>query len=314
MKNKFGKLIPFLGLIILLLLFTFTSGDKFWTRYNLLAIFNQTVLFMMGGLGMIFVVAQGSIDISQGSTLAISATLTGLAVNAFGIWTIIPVVLLVGVAVGLFNGIAVSKFKVPSITSTLGLLIALRALVALLTAGTVIYIPFELFSLTNFSVLFPIFLVLVIVMGYLFEYTKLGYYARAIGSNEIKANFTGVPVDRIKIISFVMSSVMASIVGVFTLSRIGGVSAQMGNFYELEVLLALFAGGVPVAGGMATRMYKLFIGSLVVGVLGNGLVLNNISGVLSQGIKGIVLILVVFVTIYYRNKQLSGGQPAESTA
>src|SRR5690554_2213973 len=193
MKNKFGKLIPFLGLIILLLLFTFTSGDKFWTRYNLLAIFNQTVLFMMGGLGMIFVVAQGSIDISQGSTLAISATLTGLAVNAFGIWTIIPVVLLVGVAVGLFNGIAVSKFKVPSITSTLGLLIALRALVALLTAGTVIYIPFELFSLTNFSVLFPIFLVLVIVMGYLFEYTKLGYYARAIGSNEIKANFTGVP-------------------------------------------------------------------------------------------------------------------------
>ena len=142
----------------------------------------------------------------------------------------------------------------------------------------------------------------------------MGYYARVIGSNEVKAIYTGVPVDRVKIISFVLSGVMASIVGLFTLSRIGGVSASMGNFYELEVLLALFVGGVPVEGGMATKIHKLFIGSLIVGVLGNGLVLNNISGVLSQGIKGIILILVVFITSYYSNKQVTVKEANESVA
>lgn len=304
MKKNLNKIIPFLGLLFLILLFSIISGEKFWTLYNITSIFNQTVLIMMAGLGMIFVVGQGDVDISQGSTLALSATLTGIMVNNYGVLAVIPTVLFVGILVGLFNGIIISKYKVQSITCTLGMMIALRAFVLLLTQDRLISIPFSFYSLTNFHILFPIFLILVIIMGYLFEYTKLGYYAKSIGSNEKKSVYTGIPVKKIKIISFIMSSIMASIVGIFTLSRIGGVDPQMGNFFELQVLLALFAGGVMVEGGMSTKVYKLFIGALIVGVMENGMILNGISGVLSQGVKGIVLILVVFITLWYNNKQM----------
>ncbi|MTI60011.1 MAG: ABC transporter permease [Firmicutes bacterium] len=304
MKKKFEQIVPFIGLLILLILFSLIIGGKFWKTNNLLAIFNQTVLIMIGGLGMIFVVAQGSVDISQGSTLALVATLTGIVVNNYGLLAIIPTVLLVGGLVGLINGVVVSKFKVSSLTCTLGLLIAIRALVAVLCQGTVIYIPFELFAFSNFNILFPTFIGLIIIIAYFFEYTKMGYYSKIIGANEVKAQYSGVPVGKMKILAFIMSGIMAGVAGVFTLSRIGGVDPGMGNFFELQVLLALFAGGIPVTGGTSSKIYKLFIGSLIVGILENGLTLANVSGVLAEGIKGIVLIMVVFITMYHTNSQM----------
>lgn len=306
MEKKYEQIIPFIGLLILLILFSLIIGGKFWKTNNLLAIFNQTVLIMIGGLGMIFVVAQGSVDISQGSTLALVATLTGIVVNNYGLMAIIPTVLLVGGLVGLINGVVVSKFKVSSLTCTLGLLIAIRALVAALCQGTVIYIPFELFAFSNFNILFPTFIVLIIIIGYFFEYTKIGYYSKIIGANEVKAKYSGVPVGKMKIVAFIISGIMAGVAGVFTLSRIGGVDPGMGNFFELQVLLALFAGGIPVTGGTSSKIYKLFIGSLIVGILENGLTLANVSGVLAEGIKGIVLIMVVFITMYHTNSQMRG--------
>lgn len=304
MKKKFEQIVPFIGLLILLILFSLIIGGKFWKTNNLLAIFNQTVLIMIGGLGMIFVVAQGSVDISQGSTLALVATLTGIVVNNYGLLAIIPTVLLVGGLVGLINGVVVSKFKVSSLTCTLGLLIAIRALVAVLCQGTVIYIPFELFAFSNFNILFPTFIGLIIIIAYFFEYTKMGYYSKIIGANEVKAQYSGVPVGKMKILAFIMSGIMAGVAGVFTLSRIGGVDPGMGNFFELQVLLALFAGGIPVTGGTSSKIYKLFIGSLIVGILENGLTLASVSGVLAEGIKGIVLIMVVFITMYHTNSQM----------
>lgn len=306
MKKKFEQIVPFIGLLLLLILFSLIIGGKFWKTNNLLAIFNQTVLIMIGGLGMIFVVAQGSVDISQGSTLALVATLTGIVVNNYGLLAIIPTVLLVGGLVGLINGVVVSKFKVSSLTCTLGLLIAIRALVAVLCQGTVIYIPFELFAFSNFNILFPTFIGLIIIIAYFFEYTKMGYYSKIIGANEVKAQYSGVPVGKMKILAFIMSGIMAGVAGVFTLSRIGGVDPGMGNFFELQVLLALFAGGIPVTGGTSSKVYKLFIGSLIVGILENGLTLANVSGVLAEGIKGIVLIMVVFITMYHTNSQMRG--------
>ncbi|QTL99377.1 hypothetical protein GM661_16150 [Iocasia frigidifontis] len=304
MKKKFEQIVPFIGLLLLLILFSLIIGGKFWKTNNLLAIFNQTVLIMIGGLGMIFVVAQGSVDISQGSTLALVATLTGIVVNNYGLLAIIPTVLLVGGLVGLINGVVVSKFKVSSLTCTLGLLIAIRALVAVLCQGTVIYIPFELFAFSNFNILFPTFIGLIISIAYFFEYTKMGYYSKIIGANEVKAQYSGVPVGKMKILAFIMSGIMSGVAGVFTLSRIGGVDPGMGNFFELQVLLALFAGGIPVTGGTSSKIYKLFIGSLIVGILENGLTLANVSGVLAEGIKGIVLIMVVFITMYHTNSQM----------
>ena len=131
----------------------------------------------------------------------------------------------------------------------------------------------------------PVLVLLTLIFGYLFEYTKLGYYSKAIGENEVKARNSGVPVEKMKILAYVLCGVMAGIAGVFTLSRVGGVDVSMGNFFELEVMLAIFTGGVPVTGGMPTRIFRLFVGALTIGVLVNGLTLYGVSAALAEGLK-----------------------------
>lgn len=289
-------IIPVLGLICLTFLFALLVGERFWRPYNLRSILNQTVLYMFGGLGLIFVIAQGSIDLSQGSTLALVATISALLVNRFGLWIIFPSAIFFGALLGSINGVIISKLKVPSVTCTLAFSIAYRGLLPVFTRGGPIYVPFKLFDLYNFENMFPILVLLTLIFGYLFEYTKLGYYSKAIGENEVKARNSGVPVERTKIVGFMLCGIMAGIAGVFTLSRVGGVDVSLGSFFELEVMLAIFTGGVPVTGGMSTRIYRLFIGALTIGVLVNGLTLYGVSAALAEGMKGLLLIGLVFLT------------------
>jgi ribose transport system permease protein len=169
-------------------------------------------------------------------------------------------------------------------------------LLPVFTRGGPIYVPFKLFDLYNFENMFPVLVLLTLIFGYLFEYTKLGYYSKAIGENEVKARNSGVPVEKMKILAYVLCGVMAGIAGVFTLSRVGGVDVSMGNFFELEVMLAIFTGGVPVTGGMPTRIFRLFVGALTIGVLVNGLTLYGVSAALAEGLKGLMLIGLVFLT------------------
>lgn len=114
-KLSLEHIIPFAGLVCLLLLFTVLVGSKFWRPYNLRSILNQTVLYMFGGLGLIFVIAQGSIDLSQGAVLALTATISAILVNKYGLWLIFPAAILTGALFGLLNGVIISKLKVPSV-------------------------------------------------------------------------------------------------------------------------------------------------------------------------------------------------------
>ena len=107
-RLRIDRIIPFIGLVGLVAIFTILAGDKFWRPNNLLSIFNQTVLFMIGGLGMVFVIAQGSTDLLQGSALALIATISAIMANRFGLWAIVPSVLVLGTLVGLINGLIVS--------------------------------------------------------------------------------------------------------------------------------------------------------------------------------------------------------------
>lgn len=311
-KSKFSiaSVAPFAGILVLLIFFSIATGGKLLSPANLMGIVDAAIPLIIGGLGMIFVVSQGSCDISQGSLVALSGTIAALAVNQFGIVALFPAAILTGACVGAFNGFILSRFKVSSLTVTLAMLIALRALVAYLTNGEAIYASPDVLSINDYSIKIPVFIVLIIITGYLFEYTRLGYFSKVLGENEIVGNFTGISVNKMKILAFVFSGIMASIVGAFTISRIGGVDPGMGNFFELQVMLALFIGGVPVTGGIGSRIYKLFIGAPIIALLENGLVLCQVNGELSELIEGAVLILVVFITLKSNSKSASGAAEA----
>lgn len=288
-----SNIVSVIIVVLLLLVFTVATRGALLAQYCLKSILEQSIFLILGGLGMVFVVAQGSMDMSQGSVLAASATL-GLIVSVkFGASWYVPTALAFGLAVGLLNGFIVSKLKVSSFMTTIAFLIALRVFQKLLLSNIVLTAPAGVRMLNNMTIKAPVLIAAILILGYVYELTHIGRYSKAIGENEMVVRYAGVNVDRLKMIAFALSGLMGAVVGVFMLSRQSGSSMVLGNIFELKVMMALFIGGIPVNGGMSSRVYKLLIGSVSISILENGLSLMGASSFVTEMIEGIVLLGIV---------------------
>ena len=299
-KLKISDLVPFIAFIVLFLFFTIASKGRMLTPYSLKLLLEESILTIIAGCGVLFVVAQGSIDLSVGVNLAL-AGVTGMYVaTATGIgWLMIPVAMVVGLVLGLINGVIVAKFKVPSFTLSIAMLISVRGIVNYIqTIIGVQYIPESMRFITNSGVKITAFLVIAIIVAYVFEFTRLGRYSQAIGENETTAKFVGVPVTKVKIAVFALSGLMAGLGAIFSFANVGGTSMQMGVFLEMKVAMAIFFGGVLVTGGTSAKFYKLVLGSLSITLIVNGLALIGMSdSQITESVEGVLLLLILFVTI-----------------
>jgi ribose transport system permease protein len=318
MKNKrisLQDIVPFAAFLIIFAFFAIASQGKVLSAFNLHTLLDQSVMTIVAGCGALFVVAQGSIDLSVGVNLALSGVVAAWAANAAGSILLIPVALLVGLLVGVFNGFVVSRFKVPSFMLTIAMLIGVRGIVNYIQSfiGTQ-YIPESMTVLSQPAIRYTAFIVIIIVMAYVFEFTKAGKYSKAIGENETTAKFVGVPVSVMKIVAFAISGLMAGFAALFSLTSVGGTSQQMGVFFEMKVSMAIFLGGVLVTGGNSAKLYKVLLGSFSITIIVNGLALIGLSETqYSQSVEGILLLLILFVTILAdkRSKKTKKALPDE---
>jgi ribose transport system permease protein len=306
-RRNFQDIVPFIAFIIIFLFFTIvsynerTSTFRILTPFNLNTILSQTMLTIVVACGALFVVAQGSIDLSVGVNLALSGIIATWIAHATGLpFLLIPVALLVGLIVGIFNGIIVSRFKVSSFMLTLAMLIGVRGLVNFIQTKTDVQrLPEELAFLNTTPVKITIFVAILLIMAYVFEFTKTGRYSRAIGENETAAKFVGIPVNRIKIVAFALSGLMAGAGAIFSLATVGSTSQQMGVFLEIRVVMAIFLGGVLVTGGSSAKFYKILLGSFSIQIIINGLALINMSDShISQSVQGILLLLMLLMSAF----------------
>jgi ribose transport system permease protein len=300
-KHTMTNMMSICILVVLFIMMMIGTNGKLISLFNLQALLDQSFSIMIAGLGMIFVIAQGGTDMSQGSLLAIAGTLGVLAAEKMFPAMIFPVAIAIGALIGILNGVLVAKLKVSSFMVTLAMLIALRALTTYIVGSGVIMASKQIRSLDSIKIKVPVLIICIIIISYLFEFTKFGYYCRAIGENEQMCYTAGIPVQRIKILAFTLSGIMTGIASVFTVSGLGGASSTIGKSFELNVMVAIFIGGVLVTGGMETHIYKLFIGVPTVAILQNGLVILGVSGNLVQAIVGIILITIVFLMKYFDN-------------
>lgn len=299
-KIGLGDLVPLVAFLGIFLFFAVASEGRMLTMYNLRTIFEQSMVTIIAGTGVMFVVAQGSIDLSIGVALALSGVVASQVTEITEQpILLIPVALLVGLAVGLTNGVIVSKCKVPSFMVTISMLIGLRGIVNYIqTFASIDYLPDSLRVINVFPVKLALFLVIVGAMTYFFEYTKVGKYSKAIGENETTAKFVGVPVTRMKITVFAISGLMAGVASVFIMASLGGTSTTMGVFFEMQVAMAIYLGGVLVTGGTSAKMYKLLLGSFTITIIGNGLaIIGMASSEISESVMGVLLLLILFSTI-----------------
>lgn len=330
-KVKAGTLVPFIALIVIFTFFAIASKGKTFAPDNLLRLIDQSAITILLGLGMLFVVAQGSIDLSVGVNLALSGVIGTYVANIVGGWAFIPVCLLVGLVVGVFNGIMVARFKVNSFMLTISMLIGVRGLVNFIQESLMKstgfgsqYLPQSMLFLGDSTVRLIIFIVVLALMAYLFEFTKLGRYSKAIGENETVTKNVGIPVTLMKILAFSISGILAGLGGVFTVAQLGSTNQTMGVFREMQTAMSVFLGGVLVTGGASAKIYKVVLGSISITLIVNGLaIIGKAESHISQSVEGFILLIILFVTIIVNNggfkrffaarKKADKAQLAEST-
>lgn len=286
-------------LVAIILFFAFMTG-AFLTFDNFIVILRQISIIGICAFGETLVVVGGGIDLSVGSTVALSGVIAASLAKFMEVP--IPLAFLAGIAAGglcgLLNGILTTKVKIPSIIVTLGTLTIIRGLAFIIVGGVTVFGMPESYRVLgrNYIGFVPIpVLVMVAIFAAFFlvlNMLSFGRYVYAIGSNEEAAVISGVNVDRTKTVVFALCGLMAGIGGAILSSRLDSGQAATAQGLELDVLTAVVLGGVSIAGGKG-KLESVFVGVLIIGILANGMVLLNIQHFYQLVIKGGVLLLAV---------------------
>lgn len=297
-NRNIRAIIPFAGLILIIVIFYIITSGKILNVRNLKLILEQSIVLIIASIGVTFVMSMGSIDFSQGSILAICAFFGAMLSKQSPILGFFASIAL-GIMIGAVNGYLVS-LKIPSFIVTISTMFIFRGLTSYLTKDCCLTLPMKMAVLDNINFKLIILGLIVLLGFYFFEFSKLGKHCKAIGAAEKAAIFSGVDVKKVKIIAFIIAGCLAGLCGMLSLIRTRIASPFTGNNFEIEVFMALVFGGMPINGGMKSRIRCGILGSLMLAFLANGLVLMGISANVLQLIKGFVFLIAVYISIERR--------------
>jgi ribose transport system permease protein len=314
LANYRASLVKFQSLIALLLLCIVLSivSDKFLTVDNGWNVMRQISVNVCISVGMTLVILIAGIDLSVGSILALCGAITaGLLKNGipiqssnlyigFTLLGAILVGLIAGALLGWFNGWTITKFKVPPFVATLAMLTIARGLTMLWTKGFPISNLGDNFDYIGtgwfMGIPLPVWIsgIVVIIAVIITNKTVLGRYIYAIGGNENAAKLSGININKVKLIVYGISGLLAAVGGILVTSRLDSAQPNAGISYELDSIAAVVIGGTSLSGGRGTIMGTV-LGAVIIGVLNNGLVLMNVSPFWQQVVKGAVILLAVMI-------------------
>ncbi|MBW6409221.1 ABC transporter permease [Clostridium weizhouense] len=300
-KNKnLSKYKSLIGLFILCIAISILT-PRFLSISNITNVLTQVSVNAIIAIGMTFVILTGGIDLSVGSTLAISGALAASIINSNGnVFLAIVAAIVVGIIVGVINGMLISKGKVQAFIVTLASMTIFRGVTYVFTNGNPISgLTGSFNAIGNLKLgILPLPVIITAIMVgiayYVLTQTRFGRYLYALGGNEDSARLSGINTDRIKTLVYVVSGIAAAISGVIITSRIGSASPNAGSGFELDAIAAVVIGGTSLAGGEGSVMGTI-IGALIIGVLNNGLNLLNVSPFYQLIIKGIVILVAVLL-------------------
>lgn len=287
-----------------LILFFTLSSDVFFTADNFANIGRQTALVSIVAVGMTLVIITAEIDLSVGSVLAIAGMLSALAMQDVSNSWILGAAVGIGsgALVGLVNGVLTTRFLIPSFLVTLGTLSIARGLALLITDTKPVIITndqyFSVFGQGSFvGIPAPIAwtIVFTVIGVLLLNYTTFGRKIFATGGNETAASYSGIRTARVKTVAFVLTGALAGFAALVLTARSQAARPDFGAGLELDVIAAVILGGTSLFGGRGSIIGAL-LGSLLIGILNNGLVLIGVSASLQLTIKGALIIAAVAFT------------------
>jgi len=287
-------------LVIIVVLFSL-STDTFLSTNNLVNILRQASINIVLAVGMTLIILTGGIDLSVGSTLAVTAVVGVMtSLNPAMQWGTVLFPLLVGLVIGLINGVLVAYVKLPPFIATLGTMTTFRGVSYLIPDGTTVINNDLNFAWIGNDYLGPIpwlvviAFVIVLLTWFLLRKTVLGVRTYAVGGNAQAARLTGIKVSFVLMFVYGVAGLLCGLAGVMTASRLYSASGLLGNGYELDAIAAVILGGTSVVGGIGSVAGTL-VGALIMAVLNNGLTLMNVSFFWQMVIRGIVIVLAVTI-------------------
>ncbi len=284
--------------------------DRFLTVENLL---NQARLMAevaLIALPMTLIIITGGIDLSVGSILGLCAILLGFAWKTLGLPLEFAIALAItaGTLAGCLNGLFITRMKLPPLIMTLATLALYRGLAEglsqarsvrgfpewflMLGQGEILGVPTQLWIL----------LVAILLFWILLSRTVFGRSLHAIGHNETAARYSGIPVDRIKLIVYTLSGLLSALAAVIFVARVSTTRSDMGTGIELDVIAAVVLGGASIFGGVGTILGTL-IGLVLIQLLKNGLSLTGVKGDATIIVIGSVLIASILITNFVRRRR-----------
>jgi ribose transport system permease protein len=296
---------PTLGVITLLVIVCLISAfvlPAFLTGTNLTNLIGSSVTVMLLAMGMTVVLVSGGIDLSVGATMALCAGVTAQTL-LMGLPLIAAFIcaLLVGVLVGIGNGLLVTRLKLPDFIATLAMLGFASGLLYIWTGGVPIigYMVPEFYYVGGLtplvgSITAPmlIALVLALVLGGMLGWTRLGTHLFAVGSNSSAARQSAVRVDRTRILAYVISGLCAAIAGVVMAGRNTNVPADLGTGFEIQAIAAAVIGGASLSGGRG-RILGAVLGAITLAATINIINLEGVPSSYQRIVIGVILLVAV---------------------
>ncbi|BAM48085.1 ABC transporter permease subunit [Amphibacillus xylanus] len=297
-----GKLGPLLGLLLIAVVISILNPG-FLTAGNLLNVLRQVSINALIAFGMTFVILTGGIDLSVGSTLALSSAVSAMMMaNGLDPLLAVLVGLVIGALLGAVNGLVIAKGKVAPFIATLATMTIFRGITLVLLDGRPVSGLsdggfFDLMGkgyLLGIPIPAVLMMITFVILFIILKQTTVGRRVYAVGGNEEAAILSGIKADRIKVMVYSLTGMLSAFAGMILTSRLSSAQPTAGNAYELDAIAAVVLGGTSLSGGKG-KIVGTLIGALIIGVLNNGLNLIGVSSFFQQVVKGSVILLAVLL-------------------
>lgn len=303
-RVQWSQYVVYIGFVVVFAYFAITQTEYFLTPMNLSNIVIQTVPITVMAIGTVFVLGSAEIDLSIGSTVALSALTAAMVLQAVDQWWVAALAGLgVGALVGLFNGLFITWVRLPSFLVTLATMGLIQGVARQLSQLQSIPVTNDTFvwlfgggKLLGIPISLWWTVVAVLLGWHLLRQRRFGAHVLAVGDEPSAARVSGIRVERVKLMVFVLSAMTAAVAGLLYAGRLQGAKYSLGETDLMTVIAAAIVGGTSMNGGKATVVGAL-VGSLLMSMINNGLILAGLDASQQMIVRGIIILVAVSLSL-----------------
>jgi ribose transport system permease protein len=294
--------------IILLGLVLSITSKNFLTINNIVNVLRQVSMVAIIAVGAYFIIVSGGLDLSLGAVVGFTSVVLATLIVKMGVNPYFAIIITIGLGAlcGAINGFTVTRLSIPPLIATMGLQMVLVGVSYIICQGyTIANIPREIlgigrgyaFGIPWIPVPVLLMLLIAIMADFISQRTKFGRYLYAIGGNQEAAHLSGIRYKTMQSLSYVIAGALASLSGIIVTGRLASGNAASGGGWEFSAIIGCVIGGVSTTGGRG-RVFGAILGTLMIGLLNNGMTLLNINSYYQQVVSGLVLMTSIAFDIY----------------